>query len=155
SGPAPAQGGDGPGRGARMRHIVGFFRFWYDFLVGDSWQIAVGVLLVVIVTRLLIAAQPQLAQAAGPALFLALLAGFCGVLFQEKRRRYQRISEATIQEAVELLRRAADPSRIILFGSYARGDARENSDLDFLVTQPVVTARRREMVRLSNVLRPL
>jgi hypothetical protein len=24
--------------------IVGFFRFWYDFLVGDCWQIACGVL---------------------------------------------------------------------------------------------------------------
>jgi hypothetical protein len=23
--------------------IVGFFRFWYDFLIGDCWQIAVGV----------------------------------------------------------------------------------------------------------------
>ena len=65
------------------------------------------------------------------------------------------ISEETIRRAVELLKGAASPSRIILFGSYARGDARENSDLDFLVTQPVVTARRREMVRLSDVLRPL
>ncbi len=65
------------------------------------------------------------------------------------------VSEETIQRAVELLKGAAAPSRIILFGSYARGDARENSDLDFLVVQPVVTARRREMVRLSNVLRPL
>ena len=61
----------------------------------------------------------------------------------------------TVQKAVELLKAAAAPSRIILFGSYARGDARENSDLDFLVTKPVVTARRREMVRLSDVLRPL
>ena len=65
------------------------------------------------------------------------------------------ISDETVQRAVELLKDAAEPSRIILFGSYARGDARENSDLDFLVTKPTVTARRREMVRLSDVLRPL
>jgi uncharacterized protein len=65
------------------------------------------------------------------------------------------ISEETVQKAVELLKAAAAPSRIILFGSYAHGDARETSDLDFLVTMPVVTARRREMVRLSDVLRPL
>jgi predicted nucleotidyltransferase len=65
------------------------------------------------------------------------------------------ISEDTIQRAVELLKGAAAPSRIILFGPYARGDARENSDLDFLVTQPLVTARRREMARLSEVLHPL
>jgi hypothetical protein len=70
-----------------MRSIIGFFRFWYDFLVGDSWQIAVGVLLVVIVTRSLLAAQPQLAPAAGPAFFLALLAVFCGAVLQEQRRR--------------------------------------------------------------------
>jgi hypothetical protein len=70
-----------------MRHVIGFFRFWYDFLVGDSWPIAVGVLLVVLLTRLLTAAQPQLAQAAGPAFFLALLAVFCGVVVQEQRRR--------------------------------------------------------------------
>src|SRR6266481_907683 len=65
------------------------------------------------------------------------------------------ISHEAIQRAVELLKEAAAPSKIILFGSYARGDARENSDLDFLVIKPVVTARRREMVRLSDVLRPL
>ena len=26
-----------------MRWIVGFFRFWYDFIVGDDWRIAAGV----------------------------------------------------------------------------------------------------------------
>jgi predicted nucleotidyltransferase len=45
------------------------------------------------------------------------------------------ISEKTIQEAVELLRKAANPVRIILFGSYARGDITEESDLDFLVIE--------------------
>ena len=30
-----------------MRHVTGFFRFWYDFLVGESWQIAAGVILVI------------------------------------------------------------------------------------------------------------
>ncbi len=23
--------------------VVGFFRFWYDFLVGEAWEIAAGV----------------------------------------------------------------------------------------------------------------
>jgi hypothetical protein len=26
-----------------MRYLVGFGRFWYDFIVGDDWRIAAGV----------------------------------------------------------------------------------------------------------------
>ena len=26
-----------------MRYVWGFFRFWYDFVVGDDWRIAAGV----------------------------------------------------------------------------------------------------------------
>ncbi|MEA2045350.1 MAG: nucleotidyltransferase domain-containing protein [Euryarchaeota archaeon] len=65
------------------------------------------------------------------------------------------ISESTIQEAVELLRKAANPVKIILFGSYARGEPSEDSDLDFLVIEKELEARRLEMVRLSDALRPL
>jgi predicted nucleotidyltransferase len=45
--------------------------------------------------------------------------------------------------------------RIVLFGSHARDDAREDSDLDFLVIEPLVEDRAREMVRLRRRLRPL
>ena len=65
------------------------------------------------------------------------------------------ISEKTIQEAVELLRKAANPVRIILFGSYARGDVTEESDLDFLVIEKELKGRRMETVRLRDVLSPL
>jgi predicted nucleotidyltransferase len=65
------------------------------------------------------------------------------------------IDEATIARAVDILQRAAPGSRVILFGSYARGDAHEESDLDFLVIEPEVKARRAEMVRLRAALRPL
>jgi predicted nucleotidyltransferase len=65
------------------------------------------------------------------------------------------ISEKTIQEAVELLRKAANPVRIILFGSYARGDITEESDLDFLVIEKELKARRMETVRLRDTLSPL
>ncbi|MBI5528367.1 MAG: nucleotidyltransferase domain-containing protein [Deltaproteobacteria bacterium] len=60
-----------------------------------------------------------------------------------------------IHKALEILRAAAPDSTIILFGSRARGDAGEGSDFDFLVVEPVVVARRREMIRLSDALRPL
>jgi len=65
------------------------------------------------------------------------------------------ISQKTIQEAVELLGKAANPVRIILFGSYARGDIKESSDLDFLVVEKEIKARRMETVRLRDVLSPL
>ena len=28
-----------------MKYITGFFAFWYDFIVGDAWEVAVGVLI--------------------------------------------------------------------------------------------------------------
>ena len=65
------------------------------------------------------------------------------------------ISDDTIQEVIRRLSKAAPGATIILFGSYARGEAREGSDLDILVVKDVVTARRVEMVRLSDELRPL
>jgi predicted nucleotidyltransferase len=65
------------------------------------------------------------------------------------------VPESVIWEATQLLREAGQPSRIILFGSYARGNPGEESDLDFLVVQPEVQDRRAEMVRLRRVLSPL
>jgi predicted nucleotidyltransferase len=65
------------------------------------------------------------------------------------------IDEATIRKAVELLQQAAPGSTVIVFGSCARGDAKDESDLDVLVIEPEVISRHEEMVRLSLVLRPL
>jgi uncharacterized protein len=66
------------------------------------------------------------------------------------------IEEATIEKAVDLLLGAAPAgSKVILFGSHARGDAKPDSDLDFLVIEPRVADHRAEMVRLHRALRPL
>ena len=35
-----------------MRYLVGFGRFWYEFIVGDDWRIAAGVTLVLAVGAL-------------------------------------------------------------------------------------------------------
>jgi predicted nucleotidyltransferase len=64
------------------------------------------------------------------------------------------ISRKTIGKAVELLARSACPKKIILFGSYARGDATEDSDLDFLIIKSEVRSRRAETVGLLRVLEP-
>jgi hypothetical protein len=37
-----------------MRFVWGFLRFWYDFIVGEDWTIALGVVIAVGVTRLLV-----------------------------------------------------------------------------------------------------
>ena len=65
------------------------------------------------------------------------------------------ISEQTIQQAALILGEAAKPAQVILFGSYARGDAQEDSDWDFLVIEPELQDKFNEMVRLRQVLRPL
>jgi len=58
-----------------------------------------------------------------------------------------------INSATRLLVEEAQPERIILFGSYARGDFTRDSDLDLLVIVPVVEDGIEEMARLRLVLR--
>lgn len=61
------------------------------------------------------------------------------------------------QELIEyagrvLFEAAEKPARIIVFGSAARGEAGEDSDIDFLVIQKVVSNRAAETVRLRHAL---
>ncbi len=65
------------------------------------------------------------------------------------------MNAADIEKAAGLLHRAAPDATIILFGSQARGDAVKDSDVDFLLVAPDVSSRRKEMARLSRLLRPL
>jgi predicted nucleotidyltransferase len=67
------------------------------------------------------------------------------------------LTEETIVEAGRTLARAArSPARVILFGSWARGDARPDSDLDFLVIErDGGEGHLEEMTRLRDCLPPL
>ena len=56
-----------------MKYVVGFFRFWWDFIVGEDWKIAAGVACVLSIGAVL-AAYSNLSDAA-----LSLLAG-AGIL---------------------------------------------------------------------------
>ena len=58
-----------------------------------------------------------------------------------------------IEQIGELLGKAAPPnSRVVLFGSHARGNADADSDFDVLVIEPTVDDVIREAVRLRSQL---
>jgi predicted nucleotidyltransferase len=64
--------------------------------------------------------------------------------------------DAVIREAGRRMLQAAPPgSRVILFGSHARRQAGEHSDLDFLVIEPEVEDVVEETYRLRCTLRGL
>jgi predicted nucleotidyltransferase len=65
------------------------------------------------------------------------------------------IGASIIQKATEVLLAVAPAgSRVILFGSHATGKADASSDIDFLVVEPNVQDRVKEMLRLTEALRP-
>jgi predicted nucleotidyltransferase len=60
------------------------------------------------------------------------------------------VDEWTMQQIVARIVAEAQPSRVILFGSYGRGDADPGSDLDIMVIKPRVSNRYEEMLRLRQ-----
>jgi hypothetical protein len=70
-----------------VRIIAGFFRFWYDFIVGDSWEIATGVV-VSLVACVVVLRQALVPEAALPLLLAAgLMAVLVGSVVAELRRK--------------------------------------------------------------------
>jgi uncharacterized protein len=68
------------------------------------------------------------------------------------------MSSVAVEEMIEragraLIDAASAPAKVILFGSHARGDADEGSDLDFLVIEREVEDRVAEEVKLRGALR--
>ncbi len=66
------------------------------------------------------------------------------------------ISEELIDKMAQRIVREVDPERIVLFGSWARGEANEQSDVDFLVVEREPfgpnRSRREEAVRIWQCL---
>ena|SRR5690242_10120181 len=60
-----------------------------------------------------------------------------------------------LSEAVDRIVRKFHPVRIILFGSWARGSAREDSDLDLLVVLPKVEHKRKAAIEVLRALNGL
>lgn len=57
-----------------------------------------------------------------------------------------------IEKMVRRIVKRFDPERIILFGSYARGTAGPNSDVDLLVVMPVTGSRREKAIEIGVAL---
>ncbi len=59
---------------------------------------------------------------------------------------------SSLPHIIGCLVRQANPSKIVLFGSHARGDAREGSDIDLLVVLDRADDLRRAAIELQNAL---
>ncbi len=57
-----------------------------------------------------------------------------------------------LDEVTRRIRAVSDPERIVLFGSYARGDAHADSDLDVLVVKDEVDSTQAETARIYQAL---
>jgi hypothetical protein len=55
-----------------MRYVVGFGRFWYDFIVGDDWKIAAGAAAVLGVGAVLVATDAVEGKVLAPILALGI-----------------------------------------------------------------------------------
>lgn len=63
------------------------------------------------------------------------------------------ISDQYILQVVQrVIEAAREPLQVILFGSYARGDATERSDLDLMVVERDTPDTGEEMIRLQDAI---
>lgn len=60
-----------------------------------------------------------------------------------------------LSEAVDRIVRKFHPEKIILFGSWARGEAREDSDLDLLVVLSKIEHKRKAAIEILRALNGL
>ena len=77
----------------------------------------------------------------------------CETAMETRRERYTpQVTDSLLSDMVRAIVAEVDPEQVILFGSRARGDAREDSDVDLLVIESTPfgngRSRRQEAVRL-------
>ena len=62
------------------------------------------------------------------------------------------LTKKQIQQMADIIAEKFHPEKIILFGSYARGDATEDSDVDLLIIKNVDEPRYKRSVPVYNLL---
>jgi hypothetical protein len=67
--------------------LKGFFRFWYDFVIGDDWKIAAAVAAVLLAGAVLVAAAALPDWALAALLGAAILTAFTAVMAIDVRHR--------------------------------------------------------------------
>jgi hypothetical protein len=70
-----------------MRFVRGFCRFWYDFLIGDDWKIAVAVVTTMALGALVLLAVSPHEKLFTSCLGLALMGAFAVALRIDVRAR--------------------------------------------------------------------
>jgi hypothetical protein len=74
-----------------MRFIVGFGRFWWDFIVGDDWRIAAGVAVVLTLGAVLVAytglSDTAVALLAGAGILVVVTTSIVGGVVTANRQR--------------------------------------------------------------------
>jgi len=69
-----------------MRFVKGFLHFWYDFIVGDDWRIAAGVVVLIVLGALGAAAEVS-SHLIVVLIAVAVIALTFGSIVQEARLR--------------------------------------------------------------------
>lgn len=74
-----------------MKFVVGFGRFWWDFIVGEDWKIAAGVAAVLTVGALLVAetglSDTAISLLAGAGILLVVTLSIVGGAVASARER--------------------------------------------------------------------
>ncbi|MCX6377034.1 MAG: nucleotidyltransferase domain-containing protein [Armatimonadetes bacterium] len=69
-----------------------------------------------------------------------------------------KVTDRILADIVDTVVKSVDPEQVYVFGSHARGEAGENSDLDLLIVEREgfgpTRSRRREMARIWRLLAP-
>jgi len=74
-----------------MKYVVGFGRFWWDFIVGEDWKIAAGVAAVLAIGALLVSStdlsDTAVALLAGAGILAVVTASIVGGALSANRGR--------------------------------------------------------------------